>query len=142
MPHLGELAAAASEASGEPITFDWHGQRLRCRVELPALALMELAAVGEEIKGTPAESDLMVVGGAFFRFLEALIEPSDWTAFRRLSTLHGDGPDQLLPVVTKLAEAIAGRPTRQPSVSPAGRPATPDGSTGHSPSERAFPFAM
>jgi len=133
MPHLGELAAAKAEATGEPISFDWHGRRIRCRPEIPSLPLLELAATGADVAGTPSEEDVMVVGAAFYRFLEAIIDPADWLAFKRASTTAGDGPAELLPLVSRLAEATTGRPTGPSSVSPPGPPPTTDGSTGTSP---------
>lgn len=137
--HLGELAAAKAETTAEPITFDWHGRRIRCRAELPALPLLELAATGDELKGTPAEDDFMIVGGAFYRFLESVIDPGDWPAFRRLATDHGDGPEELLPLVTKLGEAISGRPTGRRSGSPAGPSTTTATSTAPLPSRASTP---
>jgi len=132
--HLGELAAAKAETTAEPITFDWHGHKIRCRAELPALPLLELAATGDELKDTAAEDDFMVVGAAFYRFLESVIDPGDWSVFRRVSTQQGDGPEQLLPLVEQLGAAISGRPTGRRSASPGGPPRTTGTSTGPLPS--------
>jgi hypothetical protein len=137
--HLGELAAARAETTGEQISFDWHGSTIRCRTDLPAMPLLELAATGDELKGTAAEDDFMIVAGAFYRFLESVIDPTDWHTFRRVSTQHGDGPEQLLPLIEKVAEAIAGRPTGRRSVSPDGPPRTTDISTGPLPSRASTP---
>jgi hypothetical protein len=132
--HLGELAAARAETTAEAITFDWHGATIRCRTDLPAMPLLELAATGDELKGTAAEDDFMVVAGAFYRFLESVIDPGDWSTFRRVTTRHADGPEQLLPLIERLAEAIAGRPTVRRSASPGGPPRTTATSTGPLPS--------
>jgi hypothetical protein len=137
--HLGELAAAKTESNAEPISFDWHGVTIRTRTELPALPLLELAATGESVKGTPAENDLMVVAGAFYRFLESVIDPADWIVFRQVATDNGDGPEQLLPLIEQLGAAISGRPTGRPSGSPAGRSPTTGGSTEHLPSRVSTP---
>jgi hypothetical protein len=142
MPHLGELAAAKTEATGEAITFDWHGTTIACRPDLSAMPLMELAAAGDAVNGTPGEADLMTVGAAFFRFLEALIRPTDWQTFKRLCIAHGDNGDELLPLVQRLAEAVAGRPTRPSSASLASVPETSGGSTGPSPSEPGWRSAI
>lgn len=132
--HLGELAAAKIESTAEPITFDWHGKRVRCRVDLPALPLLELAATGDGLTGTIDESDFMVVGAAFYRFLESVIDPRDWPSFKKASAAAGDGPDQLLPLIEKLGAAITGRPIEPPAASRDGRSPTTDGSTAPLPS--------
>jgi len=138
--HLGELAAAKAEQDpAEAISFDWHGRRIRCRSELPAMALLELAATGDDLKGTMAEADFMTVAAAFHRFLESVIDPEDWPAFRRASTEHGDGPAELLPLVEQLGAAISGRPTVRRSGSPAGPSTTTDTSTAPLPSRASTP---
>ena len=141
--HLGELAAAKAETTAEiePISFDWHGTTIRCRTELSSMGLLELAATGDELKGTANEADFMVVGAAFYRFLESVIDPGDWPAFRRASTLAGDGLDDLLPLVEKLGQAITGRPTGRPSDSRGGPPSTTGTSTGRLPSRASTPHA-
>lgn len=139
--HLGELAAAKAETTAEAITFDWHGTKIRCRAEMPALPLLELAATGEEMQNTAVEDDFLLVGAAFYRFLECVIDPADWPKFRRASMANGDGPDQLLPLVEKLGAAISGRPTERRSASPSGPPPTMATSTGPLPSRASTPPA-
>jgi hypothetical protein len=137
--HLGELAAAKAETTQEQITFDWHGRRIRCRAVLPSLPLLELAATGDELKGTLDEDNFMIVGGAFYRFLESVIDVEDWPTFRKISTEHSDGPEELLPLIEKIGAAISGRPTERRSGSRAGPSATTDSSTAPLPSRASMP---
>jgi hypothetical protein len=126
--HLGELAAAKAETNAEPVTFDWHGTRIRCRTSMPALPLLELASTGADMRASDDE-DLMTIAASFYRFLQSVIDPEDWPKFRQSCADNGDGADQLMPLVSQLGEAIIGRPTERPSGSVAGPPHTTDGST-------------
>lgn len=131
--HLGELAAAKAEHTDEPVTFDWHGKKIRCRQSLPALPLLEMASTGADMQSS-GEDDFMLVAASFYRFLQSVIEPDDWPVFRKACTDHSDGADQLMPLVGKLGEAIMGRPTERPADSLDGPPPTTGGSTATLPS--------
>jgi hypothetical protein len=134
MTHLGELAAARAETTDEPVTFDWHGKTIRCRTQLPALPLLEMASTGADMRASGNEDDFMLIAASFYRFLQSVIEPDDWSIFRQSCTDNADGADQLMPLVGKLGEAIMGRPTERPSDSPDGPPQTTGGSTATLPS--------
>lgn len=127
MGDLGELAAQRTESAAERITFSWHGHRIRCRPRLPAMAGLELASLGERAESSP--DDFMVVGAAFYRFLQGCIEASDWETFKATCIEHGDDENDLLPLVQKLVEASTGRPTGQRSGSGPLPLRTSDGST-------------
>jgi hypothetical protein len=130
MADLGELAAQRAESEpAERITFTWHGHRIRCRPRLPAMAGLELASLGERAESSPDERTTMVVGAAFYRFLQGCIEAADWETFKAACIEHGDDEDDLLPLVQKLVEASAGRPTGQRSGSGPLPLRTSDGST-------------
>jgi hypothetical protein len=134
--HLGELAAAKAENTDEPVSFDWHGKKIRCRQSLPALPLLEMASTGADMRAS-GDEDFMLVAASFYRFLQSVIEPDDWHIFRQACTDNADGADQLMPLVGKLGEAIMGRPTERPSDSPDGPPTTTDGSTATLPSRES-----
>lgn len=58
-------------------------------------------------------------------FLRSLIVPGEWARFEATAlasqALRGDpGVDNLIKLTRKLTEAVAGRPTKQPSASPRG----------------------
>jgi hypothetical protein len=130
MGDLGELAAQRAETEpAERITFTWHGVRVRCRAKLPAMAGLELASLGERAEATPDSASTMIVGAAFYRFLQGCIDPADWEAFKAACIEHGDDETDLLPLVQTLVEASTGRPTEQRSGSGALPLRTSGGST-------------
>ena len=59
-------------------------------------------------------------------------DPGDWRAFEDHACETKADADQLMEVVTKVIEIVAGRPTEQPSPSSAGRQSTRDASMARS----------
>ena len=63
-------------------------------------------------------------------------DPGDWRAFEDHACETKADADELMDVVTKVIELVAGRPTEQPSRSSSGRQPTRGGSTGRSSGRR------
>jgi hypothetical protein len=64
-------------------------------------------------------------------------DPGDWRAFEDHACESKADADELMDVVTKTIELVAGRPTQPPSPSSPGRPGTRAGSTARSSARRA-----
>jgi hypothetical protein len=64
-------------------------------------------------------------------------DPGDWRAFEDHACETKADADELMDVVTKVIEMVAGRPTQPPSPSSSGRPGTRAGSTARSSARRA-----
>lgn len=66
----------------------------------------------------------------------AEFDPGDWKAFEQHAIEAKAEADDLFEVVSKVLQIVTGRPTRQPSSSSPGRPATSRRSTGTSSAKR------
>lgn len=63
-------------------------------------------------------------------------DKGDWAAFEQHAIETKADADELLSVITQVLEVVSGRPTKPPSGSSAGRPATRRASTGRSSGKR------
>jgi hypothetical protein len=163
-PSLGEFGAelAAVDAADDPDTFLFHGHEftLPAKVSsMPALrfaynAQQVIAAEGQaraaaqrartdegraEADRRMGEVQLMANAGLYTYLRDILAGPGEWERFEAVAAEFGADEDELLEVAQKIMAAVAARPTRRSSGSPAGPSTTGDGSTGDSASTPSPP---
>lgn len=136
MVSLGKLGVVHdAEVVEEETTFDWFGTAVR----LPVLEVSELELVDlMEMTTTTNDDDpsAIVVIKKMFR---QVIHPDDFDLFWSLAKQNRQQIADLMPVYQVLLEAATTRPTRQPSDSSPGRPATLEASPPISSSEVVSP---
>lgn len=158
MADLGEFGAelaAVEEGEDGPDTFLFHGHEftLPARVSsLPALrfaynakqviAAEDQARAAMQRARTPqareaaarqmAEVQLTANAGLYTYLRDVFAGPGEWERFEAVAAEFGAYEDELMDVATKIMAAVAARPTRRSSGSPAGPSTTGDGSPGDS----------
>jgi hypothetical protein len=162
MASLGEFGAelAVVDDELEPDTFLFHGHEfaLPAKVSsLPALrfayntqtviAAEERAQAAAQRARTPeqrqdaarlmAEVQLTANAG-LYAYLRAMLPGGEWERFETVAAEHGADEEELLDVAKKIMAAVASRPTRRSSGSPAGPSPTGPTSTDDSDSPPLF----
>lgn len=129
MADLGDFTAAVREHAreqGELDTFTFHGERFALAPEIGTLPLMKFAAAADsgldsdELAGLSAMYDLIrscLVSEAV-RDGEGNVLAEGWPRFERVCIDQRVSTEDLFGLVTRLVQAMTGRPTRQPSDSP------------------------
>ncbi len=122
--HIGSFSVVRKIAAGktqEPDYFDFCGERIRVSDEDPsALPFLELADAMENGVDTDDTQGM----AAMYRMLRGCVHPDDWAKFRKVSMANNASPEDLMPIVGAVWEAVTGRPSRRPSGSPDGPSAT------------------
>jgi hypothetical protein len=117
---IGSFNVARRLASGAPrevYEFDFCGERFRVMDDDPsALPFLELA---DAIHNGVDTTDMQGMA-AMYRMLKGCIHAEDWPRFRKTAMDHNAAPDDILPIVGAIWEAVTGRPTPRPSDSPDG----------------------
>jgi hypothetical protein len=154
MASLGEFGAeldAIDEEDGELDTFLFHGHEFTVPAKvssLPALrfaynakqviaaedqaaAAMQrarTAAERERAARLMAEVQLTANAGLYTYLRDILATPGEWERFEAVAAEFGAEEAELMDVATKIMAAVAARPTRRSSGSPAGPSTIGDGS--------------
>jgi len=116
--------------NADPLTLNINGTVLKCQDVLAEFALLELASAGSRTTD-PADA-----AAAFGNFLSEVLEPDSFIEFRRMALAEKWTAEDMLPLVQRVVEEMAGRPTGPQSESdngarPTGTPArVPSSSTG------------
>jgi len=138
-----ELAAIQGTAAGvapEPAlngkavparTVELLGKRFKVAAKVGLLPLLKFSAFSNmDVQDSRAL-------GAMYSMLKDCIHADEWRAFEDHATDSKADADELLDVISKAIEQIAGRPTEPPAASSRGSRAISGGSTGSSSSRRA-----
>lgn len=156
-PSLGEFGAelAAVDATDDPDTFLFHGHEFVLPAKVSSLPALRFAynaqqvtalenqaraslqrarteAAREEAARQMAEVQLAANAGLYTYLRDVLAGPGEWERFETVAAEFGADEQELLDVAQKIMAAVAARPTRRSSGSPAGPSSTGDGSTGDS----------
>jgi hypothetical protein len=124
-----ELTAAIAEAQGDnsaSVTF--HGQEFKVAQSIGLMPLMMFASAAKSGLNTSDMDGL----AAMHALLEDSLDPEDWPRFQRACIDAKIQADELLEVIKELIEAVAARPTQQPSDSSDGQQGTTPSSRGDS----------
>ena len=123
------------EAVGGVITNDrkveLNGKQFRLAQKVGLMPLLKFSAFA----GTTTQDPRAL--GAMYSMLRDVIDPDEWQAFEDHATDSKADADELLDVISKALELIAGRPTEPSEPSSAGRPDISGGSTASSSDRRA-----
>ena len=115
-------AAQADGQPTEPDQFGFAGQLFDIVEDVSTLPMMRYAAA-------LLTNDTTTIYAAAYNLLRALVEPNDWGRFEATATTRKATYKQLMDgVVYPVYNHVIGRPTRQPSGSSDGLPATGDAS--------------
>lgn len=152
MAYLGEFGAevAALDMDAVPDTFSFHGEEFHLPAGISSLPILRFAydakRVGLEQTEAEAASRKAVTDAerdaaasrlalvemdslsALYEYLRGML-PDQWERFSQVAERVGAGTDELLALANKLMEAVAARPTRPFSTSPAGPSSPGVGST-------------
>jgi hypothetical protein len=149
-----ELAAADDDAAAaEPDTFLFHGHEFTLPEKVSALPMLRYAwnvqqvvagseradaatqrartARQREAAATLAAETELAANAGLYEYLRDLL-PGQWERFSAVAAEHAADDTELLLVAQKIMTAVAARPTRRSSGSPAGPSPTGPGSTGGS----------
>jgi hypothetical protein len=106
----------------------FHGETFALAESIGLMPLMKFAHAAKSGMDT-AEMDGLA---AMYALLEDSLDPEDWPRFQRACIDAKIQADELLEVIKELIEAVAARPTQQPSDSSDGQQGTTPSSRGDS----------
>jgi hypothetical protein len=154
MAGLGEFGAELAVVDGDddgPDTFTFHGHEFTLPEKVSSLPMLRYAydtqqvvALEERAQGAAARARTeeqraaagqqmaevqLAANAALYAFLRDML-PGQWDRFERVAAQHGVDEQELLDVAAKIMAAVAARPTRRSSGSPAGPSTTGGTSTG------------
>jgi hypothetical protein len=163
MASLGEFGAelAAVDGADDPDTFLFHGHEFALPGKISSLPALRFAFNAKQVIAaeaqanaayqrarTPearaaaerqmAEVQLIANAGLYTYLRDVLANPGDWERFEAVAAEFGADEEELMDVAQKIMAAVAARPTRRSSGSPAGPSSTGDGSTGGSASPNSL----
>lgn len=129
-------------------TVEFFGKRFRIAEKIGLMPLMKFAhAASNQDAMAAGDMDALasiyemlrdcIYGGNGLEPGEEGYDPGDWKKFERYAVEVKADHDELLPVVSQVIEMLTARPTREPSGSSAGQPATSRSSTANSSGRRA-----
>jgi hypothetical protein len=128
----GVLPADALNGKTVPArTIELLGKKFRIADKVGLMPLLKFSAFSDmDVQDSRAL-------GAMYSMLKDCIHADDWRAFEDHAVDAKADADDLLDVISKAIEMIAGRPTEPPAASSRGSRAISGGSTGSSSSRRA-----
>jgi len=134
------VAAAAPDTTVEPAaingkatparTVELKGKKFRIAKSVGLMPMLKFSAYADMETQDPRAL------GAMYAMLRDVIDTEDWRDFEDHAVDSKADADELLDVISKAMELIAGRPTEQPAASSRGRRAISGGSTGSSSARR------
>ncbi|MDL4812820.1 hypothetical protein [Actinomadura opuntiae] len=123
-----ERDAREVQAMAEGVTLadrvECMGGWYRIKDKVGLMPLMRFAHVSKKVDEDDLEALVCI-----YDMLRACIHPKDWDRFVADMTEKDAEAEELMPVVARTMEILSARPTRQPSASSDGRPATSPTST-------------
>ena len=131
----GQVAAATPDSAmnGKTLpgrTVELKGRKFRIAKSVGLMPMLKFSAYADMEVQDPRAL------GAMYAMLRDVIHEDDWRAFEDHAVDSKADADDLLDVITKAMELIAGRPTEQPGPSSRGRRAISGGSTASSSARR------
>jgi len=114
---LGDLG---TQHSDEEITFGWFGVDIRVDPGFGQILVNEWVAE----YGALDEDNLVKASGATQQLMRTLVHPDDFDTFWASAKAHNQNDQDFSRIMEKVIEALADRPTQQPSASSAGRKPT------------------
>jgi hypothetical protein len=126
----GEPATLNGKAQGAR-TITLNGKKFRIAKSVGLMPMLKFSAYADMETQDPRAL------GAMYAMLRDVIDPADWRDFEDHAVDSKADADELLDVITKAMQLIAGRPTEPPVPSSPGRRAISGGSTGSSSAKRA-----
>ena len=137
----GQVAAAAPDTMMDPPaeldgkalpgrTVELKGKPFKIRAKVGLMPMLKFSAYADMETQDPRAL------GAMYSMLKDCIDPKDWRAFEDHAIDSQADADELLDVISKAMQIIAGRPTEPPAPSSRGRRAISGGSTGSSSARR------
>lgn len=109
---LPENERAVEVADGELLAAPLAGHYFRLQESIGLMPLMEWAAATVEV-----DPDNQVQLAGLFNLLKDLVDPEDWTEFRKVSREAKCNDEDFVKFVNAAMEAIAARPTGAPATS-------------------------
>jgi hypothetical protein len=153
MAGLGEFGAELAVVDGDdgPDTFTFHGHEFALPEKVSSLPMLRYAhntqqvvALEEQAQAAAARARTaeqreaagklmaevhLAANAALYAYLRDML-PGQWERFEQVAAQHGVDEQELLDVAQKIMAAIAARPMRRSSGSPAGPSTTGGTSTG------------
>jgi hypothetical protein len=122
-----------SELNGKAVpgrTVELKGKRFKIASKVGLMPMLRFSAYADVDTNDPRAL------GALYQMLRDVIDSGDWRAFEDHAVDSKADADELLDVISKAMQLIAGRPTEPSGASSRGRRAISDGSTGSSSARR------
>jgi hypothetical protein len=154
MASLGEFGAelATLDGDGQPDTFLFHGHEFALPAKVSSLPALRFAYNAKQVVAAEAQAraaaqrartpearaaadrqwgevELMANAGLYTYLRDVITNPGDWERFEAAAAEFGADEEELMTVAQKIMAAVAARPTRRSSGSPAGPSSTGPGST-------------